>query len=89
MADRVQAAIKLRKNKKDNFRVINGYSWDYVMVFKVHLHDDKLSEMQQDFSLKTILSALSDGGLETRLFYSCQVVFFFIIHNRGGKTHHN
>ena len=73
MADRVKAAILKRKNVKDNFRVINGYSWDYVMVFKVYLHDQKLGELQQDYSLKSVLSALSDGGLETRLFYSCQV----------------
>lgn len=32
MAERIEAALKLRKHSGDKFRAKNGYSWDYVMV---------------------------------------------------------
>jgi hypothetical protein len=73
MLDRVKAAIAKRRNTADNFRTQNGYSWDYVMVFKVYDSEKKLSEKQIKYSLKHILSELASGGLETRLFYSVQV----------------
>ena len=40
MEDRVKAAIAYREKRKqispDPFREKYGYSWDYVMVFKVY-----------------------------------------------------
>ncbi|CAM9354412.1 unnamed protein product, partial [Ectocarpus fasciculatus] len=61
-----------RRNISDNFRAENGYSWDYVMVFKVYDSEEKLSPHQQKNSLKNILAELAGGGLETKLFYSVQ-----------------
>ena len=77
MLERVQAAIAKRRNIRDNFRTENGYSWDYVFVFKVYKADDELNDMQTEYSMKRIISDLADGGLETRLFYSGQVCFPF------------
>ena len=73
MQRRVADAIKKRRNKKDQFRKLNGYSWDYVIVFKVYHEDDILSQSQRKFGMKNVLGRLSAGGMETRLFYSVQV----------------
>lgn len=58
---------------KDKFRTLNGYSWDYALVFKVFKKDEKLSPKQKEFTFKKILCALSEGGIETKVFYSAQV----------------
>ena len=73
MLKRVKDAMAKRRNISDNFRAENGYSWDYVMVFKVYDSEEKLSPHQQKNSLKNILAELAGGGLETKLFYSVQV----------------
>lgn len=73
MMARVKKAIAKRRDVADKFRLANNYSWDYVLVFKVYLEDEKLCEFQKSNSLKNILAALAAGGLETKLFYSAQV----------------
>jgi hypothetical protein len=73
MLARVKSAMAKRKNNNDTFRIMNNYSWDYVLVFKVYLDSDKLTAYQRKHSLKDVLAALAAGGLETRLFYSAQV----------------
>jgi hypothetical protein len=70
---KVKEAIKVRNAAKDKFRITNGYSWDYVIVFKVYKKGDKLSPFQKEFSFKKVLSALNEGGIETKVFYSAQV----------------
>jgi hypothetical protein len=72
MKKRIDDALEKRKAVKDNFRIVNGYSWDYVMVFKILKADVKLSDKQKEFSLKYILNRLSASGLQTKLFYSAQ-----------------
>ena len=57
----------------DDFRVINGYGWDYVIVFKVFSEDEELTERQIKFNMKYVLSHLTDAGLDFYLFYSKQV----------------
>jgi hypothetical protein len=72
MKDRVDKAIQQRNEVKDPFRTVNGYSYDYCMVFKVHGVDEKLSAIQKEKSLKFILHKLADAGLTTKMFYSVQ-----------------
>mmetsp|Transcript_13981 Transcript_13981/g.20923 ORF Transcript_13981/g.20923 Transcript_13981/m.20923 type:complete len:715 (-) Transcript_13981:269-2413(-) len=72
MMKRIKDAMKERAMMSDNFRALNGYSWDYVLVFKVFKKGDKLSPKQKEFTFKKILSAFADGGLETKVFYSAQ-----------------
>lgn len=72
MLERVRGALKQRRNMNDSFRSENGYSWDFVMVFKVYDEDDLLTESQRVNSMKRILARVSAGGLESRLFYSVQ-----------------
>lgn len=58
-----------------NHRSQNGYSWDYVFIFKVYKASEKLSEKQKDptCTIKGILDRLSEAGLQTKLYYSVQV----------------
>lgn len=72
MMARVQAALKLRNQSKDTFRKQNGYNWDYVIVLNVYKHDEKLSKMQEKYSFKKILLQLTNGGFQTKVFYSAQ-----------------
>lgn len=72
MDDRIKKALAMRRRKEDKFRNDNGYSWDYVMVFKVYRQDEEISDHQRHCSMKKVLAKLAKGGLETRLFYSCQ-----------------
>ncbi len=67
------SAIKKRRNNRDPFRQQNGYSWDYMMAFRVYDERDPVSELQCQYNLRFILDKLSTGGLEIRLFYSLQV----------------
>lgn len=48
----------------------NGYSYDYVVVFKVHDENAELTENQKEFSMRKILQQLAGGGIETKMFYS-------------------
>jgi hypothetical protein len=73
MKERVELAVRRRKNSHDQFRERYGYSWDYVIVFKVYDDNAVLSNEQQTYSLKYVLSQLAAGGLEFRLSYSVQV----------------
>ncbi len=68
----------MRRNHSDLFRSENGYSWDYVVVFKIYEDDEIPSFEQQKFSMKQILGQLALGGIEIRLFYSIQVSYHLI-----------
>lgn len=72
---------KKNKNENDNFREKNGYGWDYVIVFRVYDDDELTSAMQRKFSMKMILSQLSQADLETRLHYSLLVSILIILCN--------
>lgn len=72
MKERIKAAMEKRKTVKDPFRSTYGYSWDYVMVFKVTPTTMKLNAFQNENSLKFILGRLADAGLQNKLFYSVQ-----------------
>lgn len=76
MKGRIEAALDKRKAYHDPFRGKYGYSWDYVMVFKVYNHDEAQTPFQQKYSLKMVLNRLADAGLETKLFYSVQVSLY-------------
>eukprot|EP01038_Epipyxis_sp_PR26KG_P011021 gene11021-14802_t len=70
LQDRLANAIKKRRNYKDNFREVNGFSWDYFITFKVYDEFEGISEVQAKYGMRTILTRLAAAGLETRLFYS-------------------
>ena len=73
MKDRIRQALLRRRNQKDTFREKYGYSWDCAIVFKVYDEDENLSINQIECNMKYVLSHLTAGGLEFRLFYSMQV----------------
>ena len=85
MNRRIAAAMAKRKSVKDDFRSRNGYSWDYVIIFKVFGPQEIESEAQKKNNMKFILNQLSEAGLETKMFYSVmrQHVFCKI---RAGMT---
>jgi anoctamin-10/anoctamin-7 len=73
MRDRIVDALKKQKSVKDNFRSQNGYSWDYVIVFKIYGPEQVESEKQIKYNMKHILNQLADAGLETKLFYNVKM----------------
>ncbi len=73
LLERVQTALKRRRNINDPFRHVNGYSWDYMIAFRVYDEQDPVSNLQCQYNMKFVLDKLSVGGLEIRLFYSLQV----------------
>lgn len=79
---RIDKALAKRKLVKDPFRNENGYSWDYVIVFKVFSIRDELTEAQKipSRTVKGIVDLLAAAGLQTKLFYSVQV-FIFIVYS--------
>mmetsp|Transcript_17471 Transcript_17471/g.39470 ORF Transcript_17471/g.39470 Transcript_17471/m.39470 type:complete len:781 (+) Transcript_17471:214-2556(+) len=72
MKARIKAAMEKRKEVKDPFRNTYGYSWDYVMVFKVASAKSKVTDRQKESSMKFILGRMADAGLQNKLFYSVQ-----------------
>jgi hypothetical protein len=72
MKKRIDMALAKRDAVKDPFRATNGYSWDYVMVFRVTPAEEKMSKKQKEHSLKFIINRLADAGLQTKIFYSVQ-----------------
>jgi hypothetical protein len=71
---RLITALKKRRNKNDKFRDLYGYSWDYLIVFKVYDENEAITEIQREYNMKYVLGQLSKGGLEIRLFYGVQVI---------------
>ncbi len=68
---------KLEKKIKDadpEFHKKHGYTWDWVLVFKVAEADDIPTLYQRKHSARTVVSRLTEAGLETLLFYSVQQV---------------
>lgn len=78
MKKKVKEALKKRALLNDPFRSVNGYSWDYVLVFRVVGKDEQLSQKQRELSFKRVLSALADGGIETKVFYSSHADQVFV-----------
>jgi hypothetical protein len=75
MNERIEKALLARRSVKDDFRTINGYSWDYLMVFRVYNHKERLTSKQNNgmHSLKGLVNLMAESGLETKLFFSVQV----------------
>ena len=61
-------------DKPDDFMRKYGYSYDYVLVFKVYMENElrNLNEMQQNYTMKCILDSCQAALIETKCFYSCQ-----------------
>lgn len=70
LKERTRKALEKRRLMDDKFREINGYSWDYVFVFKVYDEEEVLNPLQRKFNMKRILTQLGLGGFEIRMFYS-------------------
>jgi hypothetical protein len=76
--------IKLAKNdfrkerkipkQTDTFYKENGYTYDYVMVFKVYDESEKedLNDYQRKYSMKNVVDRIQYAGMESKSFYSCQ-----------------
>lgn len=60
--------------KEDEFLKVYGYSWDYVLVFKVYDEEDKgeMSPIQKKFTMKNVIDRINNAGMETKCFYSVQ-----------------
>ena len=60
--------------KEDDFLKEYGYTWDYTFVFKVFDEDDKdkMTELQKEYTMKNVIDRISQAGVETTCFYSCQ-----------------
>jgi hypothetical protein len=65
-------AKNVRLQLDESFERENGYSYDYVIVFKVHEESAELTQDQKDFSMRKILQQLAGGGIETKMFYSVE-----------------
>ncbi|TMW59472.1 hypothetical protein Poli38472_004541 [Pythium oligandrum] len=63
-------AKDVRLQLDEAFERDNGYSYDYVLVFKVHDENAELTPEQKENSMRTILQRLARGGIETKMFYS-------------------
>ncbi len=70
MRKRIAKALLARRDTGDSFREENGYSWDYVMQFRIFDEDEEINYAQRTYNVKRILAQLSSGGLEFRLFYN-------------------
>lgn len=63
-------AKDVRVQLDEAFERENGFSFDYVLVFKVHDENAELSARQKEFSMRSVLQRLARGGIETKMFYS-------------------
>lgn len=72
----IAEALLKRRHSHDDFRELYGYSWDYVIAFKVYEEDEEVNDEQIKFSMKYVLQQLAAGNLQFRLFYSGQVCSF-------------
>ncbi|GLE09916.1 hypothetical protein PINS_up021855 [Pythium insidiosum] len=54
-------AKDVRLQLDEQFEKDNGYSYDYVFVFKVHDENAELTQLQKEFSMRTILQRLARG----------------------------
>ena len=70
-ADTSSWSAERRRRKHDEFRALNGHSWDYVLVFKVFDADDNLTPFQKKFeSCVWFVERITQAGLETKMFFS-------------------
>lgn len=60
--------------KEDDFLKEYGYSYDWVIVFRVFNEDDisSITDFMKKFSMKIVVDRLLIAGFETQCFYSCQ-----------------
>ena len=63
---------KWRRRPNDSFRIKNGHSWDYCLVFKVYEVDDVLTHKQKKFSIRKVVERITAAGCETKMFFSVQ-----------------
>ena len=49
----------------DEFYKVNGYTYDYVMVFKIYDEDykKKMNEFQKKYSMKSVVDRIQFAGL--------------------------
>lgn len=73
MKKHIDDALVKRSSIEDHFQTINGYSWDFVIVFKIYNEEEELNDEQIQYNLKFILNRLSNGGLDFELFYGSHV----------------
>ncbi len=73
MKERVLVALSRRRKTHDSFRNDNGYSWDYLIAFRVYDETDPISPLQIKYNMQHVLNMLQAGGMEFRLFYSIHV----------------
>ena len=73
MKERVLAALKRRRKTTDTFRDDHGFSWDYMMAFRVYDENDYVTDLQIKYNMQYTLNQLLAGGMEFRLFYSLNV----------------
>lgn len=57
---------------QDDFSKANGYSYDFVFVFRVFSSDDKPTDYQRKHSVRKVVTRLCESGLATSMFYSVQ-----------------
>jgi hypothetical protein len=67
---------KVRKLPKlaDEFYKINGYTYDYVMVFKIYEEDlkNKLNSYQKKYSMKSCVDRIQYSGI----FFVCFIFLY-------------
>jgi hypothetical protein len=74
---RIEANIKKLKARimaGDDFMKEHKYSWDWVIVFQVADGDESPTEFQRKFSVRNVVTRLSEAGLQTSMFYSVDQV---------------
>ena len=54
MKKRIIKALLARRDTGDSFRQENGYSWDYVMQFRILDEDEEINYAQRTYNLKRI-----------------------------------
>ena len=67
-----QMIPKWKRRQGDQFRLKNGHSWDYVLVFRVFDADDELTRFQKKFSVRKVVEKITQAGCETKMFFSMQ-----------------
>ena len=67
-----QMIPKWKRRPNDSFRVKNGHSWDYVLVFKVYDASEVLTKEQKKYSVRKVVERITSAGCETKMFFAVQ-----------------
>ena len=67
-----QMMPKWKRRSNDAFRLKNGHSWDYVLVFKVYDASEVLTKEQKKYSVRKVVERITSAGCETKMFFSVQ-----------------